>query len=120
MIFTDYTTDQDLAEISVSKLCCLVCWQLLSLMRTHANKFTVRGRHAALSPVQLPSWLSIDIVKKMLNIYQQALIKEIEIMMQPAEVPDGRGRSNFLQSDAGLSDVGSDLTTASVIFGFIE
>jgi hypothetical protein len=57
----------DPANISVSKLCCPVCWELLKLLRGKESTFDVRGYHNHLYMTDLPSWLPDSIVQQMVD-----------------------------------------------------
>jgi len=92
-----------------------VCWDALEVLRGDSENFKVRGHHAVLSPVQLPSWASDDMVKEMLCRYKKSLVEQIKIMMSPSA--GGHSRSNSMQSNAGLSSSGSDETTTSAASG---
>lgn len=70
--------------ISVSKLCCPVCWELLSMLNEE-NPLKLRGHHSTIYPVELPQWLPSQIVDKMNALFQNHLRQEIEIMLQGAE-----------------------------------
>jgi hypothetical protein len=60
----------DVKELSVSKLCCPVCWDLLEILRDgKVDTLQVRGRHAILYDMELPPWLSIDVLEKMVGRY---------------------------------------------------
>ena len=113
----------DSSVISVSKLCCPVCWDVLELLRNEQGgtraEFIVRGRHAVLSPVQLPIWLPIEMVKRMLQIYKQILVDKIKVLMSPNRV-GGHSRINSLQSNPGLSNASSEETSSSAVEGYPE
>jgi len=70
--------------ISVSKLCCPVCWELLSMLNEE-KPLKLRGHHSTIYPVELPQWLPSQIVDKMNALFQNHLRQEIEIMLQGAE-----------------------------------
>lgn len=72
--------------ISVSKLCCPVCWELLRTMKEKLelpNQFTVRGCHSNIYPVVLPKWLPQDIIDKMVGIFRRHLAQELHKFVQP-------------------------------------
>jgi len=95
-----------------------VCWDLLDLLRTIATEFSVRGRHSILSPVQLPSWLPRHILEAMITKYEKYLVQEVTIMMTPDCTQAAQhGRSETIQSAAGLSNAGSEETSSSMILG---
>lgn len=80
---------QNLDMISVSKLCCPVCWEFLSLLRGEDSKMvlSVRGCHSIIYPVRLPAWLPEDIVKKMVKRFQTHLRHELNVMMSHMVAP---------------------------------
>jgi hypothetical protein len=80
--------------ISVSNLCCPVCWELLALLgRETAISF--RGSHSTIYPVELPEWLPYEIVEEMKKRFQKHLRKEIEIMLDgAAERPVARNHGH--------------------------
>jgi hypothetical protein len=80
-------------------------------LRGDSENFKVRGCHAVLSPVQLPSWASDNMVKEMLCRYEKCLVEQIKIMMSPSA--GGHSHGNSMQSNAGLSTDGSDETSSS-------
>lgn len=63
---------QDLVmEIGVSKLCCPVCRELLSVLDKSADghlrgPFNVRGFHSVATIAELPSWLPDSVLQEML------------------------------------------------------
>lgn len=78
--------------ISVSKLCCPVCWELLVLLGSEIP-LSFRGSHSTIHPVELPEWLPYEIVEEMKKQFQKHLRKEIEIMLNgAAEWPVARRR----------------------------
>ena len=79
----------------------------------------VRGCHAVLSPVQLPIWLPIKMMKQMLQIYKQILVDKIEVLMSLNHV-GGHSRINSLQSNPGLSNASSEETSSSAVEGYPE
>jgi len=112
----------DSSVISVSKLCCPVCWDVLELLRNASGmraEFIVRGRHAVLSPVQLPIWLPVEIVQQMLQMYKQILVDKFKVLMSPNRV-GGHSRLNSLQSNPGLSNASSEETSSSIVLGYPE
>ena len=49
-------------RISVSKLCCPVCWELLVLLGSEIPlSESFRGSHSTIHPVELPEWLPYKI-----------------------------------------------------------
>lgn len=67
--------------ISVSKLCCPVCWELLELSRDQTLGPFLRGAHSTIYPVVLPEWLLPTIVEEMKKRFLIHLRDEVEIML---------------------------------------
>lgn len=70
--------------ISVSKLCCPVCWELLAILGKE-NPLLLRGRHSTIYAVELPKWLPSEIVDEMNERFQIYLRREIKIMLDGAK-----------------------------------
>jgi hypothetical protein len=74
--------------ISVSRLCCPVCWDLFQIIGEHSNlqdpesdnphPFVVRGRHSNVYDVELPYLLPQDILEKMIDRFQSYVYMELE------------------------------------------
>lgn len=67
--------------IATSGRCCPTCWELLVFMRHPSTDFPVCGRHPTLSQVELPPWLSEEVMMLVLNRFNGILIEEITTMM---------------------------------------
>jgi hypothetical protein len=70
--------------ISVSKLCCPVCWELLALLGDE-KPLSLRGGHSTVYPVELPNWLPPEFVDKLYKLFLNHLREEIVIMLNAAE-----------------------------------
>lgn len=68
--------------IAVSKLCCLVCWLLMIILRGDSENYKVRGYHTTVYPVELPNWLPEDILEKIVVEIEILLCNEITLMMR--------------------------------------
>lgn len=71
--------------IVVSKLCCFVCWDVLTILRMlggNSQDFVVRGRHTTLFAIDLPHWLPESVVVQMVGLYRNRLLKELVTMMK--------------------------------------
>ena len=88
--------------IAVSKLCCPVCWDLLALLKINGEHPVVRGRHASLSPVDLPPWLPTGTVTAMVALYRNRLLKEL-VAMVSSKHKRTYSDTPSLQSDGGFS-----------------
>jgi len=73
--------ESDYNTIAMSTLCCPVCWELLAFLTKHPTGFTVHGRHANLSQVELPPWLPGNAMRHMLHRFEGLLLTEITTMM---------------------------------------
>jgi hypothetical protein len=71
--------------IVVSKSCCPVCWELISIFNRRAQdpkndkvvSFTARGRHANLYPVDLPDVLDDDIKDELVTSFSIILLNDL-------------------------------------------
>lgn len=66
----------ELKPIAVSKLCCPVCWELLSILEGKPPSVT-RGRHSTLYFQHLPSWLPRQVLEKMLKRFRMFAAVEL-------------------------------------------
>jgi len=73
-------------RIGVSRLCCPVCWDLLSVLKAtyfggdeedEREVLIVRGRHPMVHEVELPQSLPIDIVRAMVTKYERKLYDQL-------------------------------------------
>lgn len=107
------------ARIGVSKLCCPVCWDLLSILKNERSKngqekgLVVCGRHPTLHEVDLPRWLSLEVLKAMVDQYESKLYEELMGMAKRSEIQSERRshrRNPSGQSDrSGKSDLSGNL-----------
>jgi hypothetical protein len=68
--------------MSVSKLCCPVCWELLDILNEVEPRLTFPGCHSNIYPIELPAWIPTCVVDKITNRFQAHLQHELEIMVQ--------------------------------------
>ncbi|KAF8330282.1 hypothetical protein F5887DRAFT_83083 [Amanita rubescens] len=98
--------------ISVSKLCCPVCWHLLTKVLGKTSSIQARGCHSVIYPVVLPDWLSQEDEASMLQCFRQYLRRHlIEFITEGNSpvVPSPLGQSRTVQSDAsGISTSSSN------------
>jgi len=90
------------AMISVSKLCCPVCWKLLAILgQENENPLSVRGCHSTIYPVTLPQWLPDHVVEQMDKEFRTHLGEELSIMLRAA----GRKRAGHAphESESNIS-----------------
>ena len=100
---------EDPSVIAASKLCCPICWELLSILRPD-DAFHVRGHHSTVYPVELPSWLPDDTVQEMLDRFTNFLSREITTMIAEDRIAQKQGhlRTTSLESNSGLSVASDD------------
>ena len=73
--------------ISVSKLCCPVCWKLLGLLNSEDEPpLSFPNYHSTVYPVELPLWLPAHIVEKLTKEFQDRLREELCTMLGAQEV----------------------------------
>ena len=65
-------------NISVSKFCCPVCWELIEALNetNHNVQFVVRAHHSNLYPVCLPPWLPDAVLEKMIESFGRKLYEQ--------------------------------------------
>ena len=77
------TQNFDNSTISVSKLCCPVCWELLKILRNDdSTDFHVDGHHETLFQVELPEWLPLEIVVKLTARFEKILLEQIKTLVR--------------------------------------
>ena len=91
----------DQTIIAVSKWCCPVCWELLDILRNKCKRFHVRGQHATLFPIELPSWLSEDCMDEMISRFKQIVRDELVDMMASVMYVRTPSRQNIANSTTG-------------------
>lgn len=98
----------------MSKLCCPVCWDLLSLLNDNGPPLSSFPRcHHIVYPVELPGWLPISIVEEMIRLYDAHLRRELIIMVEDAEDRDSR-RDVVIQKKGHVShESESNISVAS-------
>src|SRR6266550_3114013 len=95
------------AVISVSKLCCPVCWNLIQIFKTIHSGIVVRGYHSTIYPVILPDWLPPEIVNQMLHRFRQYLRLHLARLATDSNVKK-REQPRGRQSNAsGISNASS-------------
>jgi hypothetical protein len=105
-------------NISVSKFCCPVCWQLIdSLNKTNSKvRFVVRAQHTNLYPVHLPPWLPDAVLEKMIQHFGKELYDKMCLFRKGFEskLPLRHNKNLSLESAAeSVSSAGStDIDTA--------
>lgn len=99
----------------MSKLCCLICHQLLSTLAGPgdntpsplAGPFGIRGFHTVISTTELPPWLPNDTIEVMLSHFGQILFKELApALAEPSPVTGGQPGTTQKQNNlSALSSV---------------
>jgi hypothetical protein len=107
--------ESDRTAISVSKLCCPVCWELLAILRGDSQEFAVRGHHHTFYETDLHVSLPDNIIRRMVQRFELYLRRELESIMAKADkaleirvpdsepLPETKHHRNLSQSTAGLS-----------------
>ena len=81
--------------VAVSKLCCPVCWELLTLLRitgtidSESPKFAIRGSHPHIYPLVLPPYISDEICQEMNMRFLGYLGTELIQLISGARGPSG-------------------------------
>lgn len=106
-------------NISVSKFCCPVCWELLKVLNeTNKNlEFVVRAHHSNLYPVCLPPWIPDRALEQMIKRFRKKLYEKlcqlprvVEVLPGPFQVlPTGSHYKSLSLESAGesISSAGS-------------
>jgi hypothetical protein len=109
--------------LSVSRLCCPVCWKLLAILsEDEALQFCLRGSHTTISPVELPRWIGKDVVSKMIDHFQKSLREEMEIMLKAAQdqgaktIRQGRHATHLSESNISVASTTTNFTPRHVGF----
>jgi hypothetical protein len=68
--------------ISVSRLCCPVCGELLAILNENGPQLSFPNCHSTIYPIELPSWLPDGIVEQLTAKFQQHLRNELTIMVK--------------------------------------
>ncbi|KAF8330281.1 hypothetical protein F5887DRAFT_986545 [Amanita rubescens] len=104
-------------RIGVSKLCCPVCWDLLSILQNQRSKkglpknLFVHGRHPTLHEVDLPDWLPSDVLTAMVNWYESKLYEglcNLEKMVESQTERRSHRRNPSGQSERSVKSDTSD------------
>jgi hypothetical protein len=89
----------------VSKLCCPFCWEHLDILRDGKDEFLVRGHHCTAYPLELPAWLPVDVLQKMVLQSRKYLHRELSKMLDSDE--DQQRPKGHKRLPSGLTDPGS-------------
>lgn len=85
-------------SIAVSKLCCLVCWDLLKVLRGDTLNYAIRGHHCGIHGVELPAWLPVTVLREMVMLYGNYLRRELRNLwevIQKVKEADRRHRKQM-------------------------
>ncbi|THH06855.1 hypothetical protein EW146_g9488 [Bondarzewia mesenterica] len=117
--------------IGVSKLCCPICWKVLSVLRGDSKtKFLVRGHHDTITPVDLPPWMPVEHLMEIVKIFRNYLHEALDVIMAAhGEKPlgaqqAGRGHKHtesiqFIMSEGGFS-TNSDSSEGKVVLSELD
>lgn len=68
-------------KVSISKSCCPVCWELISIISTVPNpkqiKFHVHAHHSTLYLVNLPPFLPISVQDQLTSVFKKRLQSKV-------------------------------------------
>ena len=105
----NFPEESSVISVLVSKLCCPICWELLSILRPN-DAFHVRDHHSTVYPVELLSWLPDDTVQEMLDRFTNFLSSEITTMIAEDRIAPKQGHlgTTSLESNSGLSVASDD------------
>lgn len=89
--------------ISVSKLCCPICWEFLKVLRgkQRVNDFLVRGHHNFFYPVALPTWLPEEIVQAMVVKFRELLVRELQVL----DISEPKSKPSWQRATARTTDL---------------
>ena len=88
--------------ISVSKLCCPVCWELFKVLKLGTK---ILGCHPTVTPLALPDTLSHDIAEQVVNALRPQLANQLAQLMD-AKKPRNTHHRN--ESETGHSAASSN------------
>ena len=102
-------------NISVSKFCCPVCWQLLKVLNETNNnvQFTAHAHYSNLYAVCLPPWLPEPVLEKMIEHFGKQLYEklyQLHIQVQPGQPGHHR--------DLSLESAGESVSSSGSIDAF--
>jgi hypothetical protein len=95
--------------ISVSKLCCPVCWELFDVLNsTKSNNFQarVRGCHPTITKVALPETFPPAILEAMTNRFRRHLATQLRPLLSNSSTRSTRHFRN--ESETGYSATSSN------------
>jgi len=67
-------------SISVSRLCCPVCWELMRVLRKDSDNFQVCGHHNRLMLLDLPHYLPAEAVSAMVVKFRSYLANALKVL----------------------------------------
>lgn len=98
-------------RIGASKLCCPVCWDLLSLLKAKyfgndkedEQGLIVCGCHPMLYEVELPRGLPLDILQDMVTRYEQKLYDQLFSLASKLRHEKMHNHTHSMQSDRSVN-----------------
>jgi hypothetical protein len=89
--------------ISVSKLCCPVCWELFKALKLDIK---ISGCHPTVTPLALPETLSPEVVREVVDSLRTQLISQLKPLLQT-------NRSRTVQHRRNESETGHSATSSN-------
>ena len=105
--------------ISVSKLCCPVCWELFKVLDLNIK---IRGCHPTVSPLALPDTFSPEILKEMVKSLRTQLASQLRHLVNepPRTIHHFRNESETGHSATSSNEGASRFTDAYKNFMLID
>jgi hypothetical protein len=97
--------------VSVTKLCCPVCWELFKILRKLLKlDIRISGCHPSVTPLALPETFSPEIIKEMVIALRGQLVLQLEPLLHsksPQKVQHSRHESETGHSATSSNNEGS-------------
>jgi hypothetical protein len=90
--------------VSVSKLCCPVCWELFKALKLGTH---IRGCHPTVTPLALPETLSPEISREMVARCQALLASQLKPLLSTEQAHTKQHYRN--DSETGYSAASSNM-----------
>jgi hypothetical protein len=98
----------DSSKVSVSKLCCPVCWELFHILNMEN---AVCGCHPTVTPIVLPETLPEHVSEKMISHLRALLSGQLRHLLFPNIIPVGAGHHRN-SSESAYSSTSSNENAA--------
>jgi hypothetical protein len=101
-----FISSQNLADnmISVSRLCCPVCWELFQVLDKES---IIRGCHPTVSPVVLPKTLPESVFESMVTRFRAHLSGQLLHLLSDRKIPELKVGHHRNSSETGYSATSS-------------